>query len=473
MHARNVIRRSTLLLAGCLVSSAAMSAAADGPRKNFVSCPIVRDTASVPCWLAEYEGQLYYLTIQSDVTSPVTPPWLGHRVLVEGTVSNEPNICGGVVLKPVHLSVMPEPDASCNTMLPAEARYNLTFEPPRPPGPSKGRLAFDNAPPPAAKASPAALPPTREFVVPYDFDALVGFNHARVLTDILEFGRAVNAREIEIVGYRGAARLSNGQVMLEEAEIGKRRAEQLSMLLQGANLKSPSYTVTSRDESARATGADDYAIRRAVVTVRAGSGAAQSPALPSDINAESLSRLPVVARESLDAEGKRIYDYIGGRGGPPPKTGPGGVSLHSPASAEAIQMLNQSLRKTVIGAKYFEISALAAAREFDQQYEWSGHEPGALRAGVDQAAIDAIKFDRDVAGLEEKSATVILMGRQLFRGNHQLNAELWAKAVRLFGTQGALEITVVMGDYAMAAVMLNAVNQQLPPGRPALLPTRR
>ncbi len=76
-------------------------------------------------------------------------------------------------------------------------------------------------------------------------------------------------------------------------------------------------------------------------------------------------------------------------------------------------------------------------------------------------------------GLEEKSATVILMGRQLFRGNHQLNAELWARAVRLFGPQGALEISIVMGDYAMAAVMLNAVNQQLPPGRPALLPARR
>jgi hypothetical protein len=257
-----------LLLAGCIVSVAAVCVGADGPRRNFVSCPIVRDTASVPCWLAEYDGELYYLTIQSDVTSPVTPPWLGHRVLVEGAVSDEPRICGGVVLKPVHLSVMPEPDASCNTMLPAEERYNLTFEPPRPPGPSKGRLAFDNAPAPA-RPSPAALPASQEFVVPYDFDALVGFNHARVLTAMLEFARAVNAREIEIVGYRGAARLSNGQLMLEEADMGKRRAEQLAMLLQGANLKSPAYNVTWRDESAKATGADDYAIRRAVVTIRA------------------------------------------------------------------------------------------------------------------------------------------------------------------------------------------------------------
>ena len=76
----------------------------------------MRDTASVPCWLAEYDGELYFLTLQTDVSAPVTPPWLGHRVLVEGTVARDrPRICGGVVLEPVVLSVLPELDASCNT----------------------------------------------------------------------------------------------------------------------------------------------------------------------------------------------------------------------------------------------------------------------------------------------------------------------------------------------------------------------
>src|SRR6185295_7087116 len=106
MNAHRVTRGVAFVLAGWVASSPATLAAQD-QRKNFVSCPIVRDTASVPCWLAEYEGELYFLTLQSDVTSPVTPPWLGHRVLVEGTVSAEPRICGGIVLKPVHLSVMP------------------------------------------------------------------------------------------------------------------------------------------------------------------------------------------------------------------------------------------------------------------------------------------------------------------------------------------------------------------------------
>ena len=265
MAIRRAARGGAALVAWWL---AAISVGVAQQRTNFVSCPIVRDTASVPCWLAEYEGELYFLTLQTDVSAPVTPPWLGHRVLVEGTVSAEPSICGGKVLKPVHLSVL-EPDASCNTMLPAEERFNLTFEPPRPPGPSKGRLAFDNAAPPAAAPTPSpVMPATREFVVSYPFDGLVGFNHAGPLTAVLDFARAVKAREIEIVGYRGAVRLSNGQTMVEEGSIGKKRAEQVALLLQGAQLTGPSYTIGWRDEPAAATGIDDHLSRRVVITVR-------------------------------------------------------------------------------------------------------------------------------------------------------------------------------------------------------------
>jgi hypothetical protein len=267
MNAHRLTSLAALVSAGWLASGAVAPIDADEPtRKNFVSCPIVRDTASVPCWLAEYEGETYFLTLQTDVSAPVTPPWLGHRVLVEGTVSSEPRICGGIVLKPVHLSVLSERDASCSTILPAEERYNLTFEPPRPPGPSKGRLAFDNTPP---TAPPAAVnPSTREFVVQYDFDRLVGFSHAGSLSQILSFAQTVNAREIEIVGHRGAVLLSNGQTMVEEPTIGKQRAEQVSMLLQGANLKGPEYKVRWQDEPTKATGVDDYLFRRVVVTVR-------------------------------------------------------------------------------------------------------------------------------------------------------------------------------------------------------------
>ena len=230
-------------------------------RRNFVACPIVRDTVSVPCWLAEYDGELYFLTLQTDVSAPVTPPWLGHRVLVEGTAARDkPRICGGVVLEPVVLSVLPELDAACNTpVLPAEDRYNLTFEPPRPPGPSAGRLAFAGASPP-----PTPAEPPRAFTLRYDFEGLIVFRHAGELTSILDAAHARKARTVAITGHRGSVLLSNGTTLVEKPNVARRRAEQVAELLRGAGLVDVEYRVRWEDEPGTADG-DDAALRRVTV----------------------------------------------------------------------------------------------------------------------------------------------------------------------------------------------------------------
>jgi len=52
----------------------------------------------------------------------------------------------------------------------------------------------------------------------------------------------------------------------------------------------------------------------------------------------------------------------------------------------------------------------------------------ALRAGLEQAVIDVVKLNKDVDGLSEKDATVIRLGRALFR-DHKVSPDLWAKTV--------------------------------------------
>jgi 4-carboxymuconolactone decarboxylase len=192
---------------------------------------------------------------------------------------------------------------------------------------------------------------------------------------------------------------------------------------------------------------------------------------PADIHPESLSRLPPVQRADLDEEGKRIWDALSGANKAIPRTGPSAVTMHSPRAAEPIYALNQYLRKTVAGARYFELAALIAAREFDQQYEWSAHEPAAVRAGVEQSVVDAVKFNRGLNGVPEKDAALIRLGRAIFR-DHKVSSEVWAQMEKLFGRQGAVELTIVMADYAMAGFILTAVDQQLPPDRKPLLPPR-
>src|SRR4029078_4707954 len=144
---------------------------------------------------------------------------------------------------------------------------------------------------------------------------------------------------------------------------------------------------------------------------------------PEDVDAESLSRFPIVGRSQMKTDADRAaYDYIGGtatRQGP--LRGPGAVSLHSPGSAEPIERLNRYLRsESVIGRRMFELCAVIGAWEIEQQYEWSGHEAAALQFGVSQKAIDIVKFNRPVEGLDEDETVVIQMGRQILR-DHKLD----------------------------------------------------
>jgi 4-carboxymuconolactone decarboxylase len=204
-----------------------------------------------------------------------------------------------------------------------------------------------------------------------------------------------------------------------------------------------------------------------------GTPAATSAVLPKDIDPQSLSRLPIVKREDLDEDGKRIYDMLaGGPGKTVGATGPAAISLYSPKVAESIQMLNQYLRfHGVLKPRDFEVAILVAAREFDQQYEWSGHEMGAHNAKVPQEVIDTIKYNKDAVGLSDRDTLLIAFARELFH-QHKLDSEVYARAVETFGKQGTLELATIIGDYAMAAIMLNATDQHLPPGRPELLPAK-
>jgi 4-carboxymuconolactone decarboxylase len=147
-----------------------------------------------------------------------------------------------------------------------------------------------------------------------------------------------------------------------------------------------------------------------------------------------------------------------------PLTGPAPISMYSPGAAEPIHNLNQYLRKTVVGPRFFELAALATARDFDQDYEWSGHEPAGRRQGLDDRVLDVVRLDRPTTGLDEKDATVIELERALIR-DHKVSSELWARTVRLFGQQGAVELAAIVGDYALAAVLLIAADQHMPPGR--------
>ena len=195
-------------------------------------------------------------------------------------------------------------------------------------------------------------------------------------------------------------------------------------------------------------------------------------ALPDDVHPESLSRLPLVKREEMDEQGKTFYDAVTG---PQSRTlvglqGPSGIWLHSPRVGEPFREMNRILRSEVpFEPRLRELAILVTAREFDSQFEWTAHEPVALKEGLDPKVLDTVKFRKAISGAPEKEAAIIAFGRELFR-EKKVRAETYAEMVRVFGQSAVVNITALMANYAFTAVMLTAFDQQLHEGRKPLLP---
>jgi 4-carboxymuconolactone decarboxylase len=194
--------------------------------------------------------------------------------------------------------------------------------------------------------------------------------------------------------------------------------------------------------------------------------------LPKDVHPESLSRLPLRRREEMDEQGQRFYDAVVG---PQSRTlvglrGPSGIWLHSPELGERMRRVNQYLRfEAPLGRRLTELAILVTARELDNQFEWTAHEPAALAEGLSQEVIDVVKHRRPAAGLGPAESVIIAFGREVFR-DKKVGSETFARSVELFGYEGVVNLGALMGNYAATAIMFNAVDQQLHPERTPLLP---
>jgi 4-carboxymuconolactone decarboxylase len=190
---------------------------------------------------------------------------------------------------------------------------------------------------------------------------------------------------------------------------------------------------------------------------------------PSDIDPHSGFRLPLLKREELDDVGKRAYD----RANTPGKTivglrGPAGIHLYSTKTVEAHTTINRYLRfEAGIDPKVREVAILTVAREMDSRFEWAAHEPEALTVGVAPAVIDVIKQRKSTTGLSELDAAIIEFGRQAV-GRHRVTPEAFARLKALFAPRQVVDLALLMGDYAGTAILLAAMDMQVPEGKPLL-----
>ena len=194
--------------------------------------------------------------------------------------------------------------------------------------------------------------------------------------------------------------------------------------------------------------------------------AGAAAAFPKDVYADTGNRLPAIKREDLDDAGKKLLD---GRG-PADSFGPGAIRMYSLPVAEHMEGVNDFLRhKSGLDPRLVELAILVTAREMDSEYVWTAHEPQGLKVGLPPATVDIVRFRKSTEGLPEKDAVIIQLGRETI-GKHHASSDVAARALNLFGKQGAVNYVSLMGDYASTAILLNAFDQHVRPTDKPLLP---
>ena len=237
------------------LSASILNAQAPANRRNFVACPMVRDTKTTPCWLAEYQGETYFLGVQGGVVDDFYPPQLSHEVLVEGTIVEGPRVCGGIPLRPVKLSVLQEVTAACSLMLPAEDGIDppASLRPPRP-GPAPSWVKAES--------------PDRTAIY-FDFNQdFLNFHTTTALANIAATIKQGGPARIEITGYQGATLLSSGDAIREEDAIGDVRARKVAGILLGLGVPHGSVSVLKSAGDSPPDGVNDQWSRRVMLVVK-------------------------------------------------------------------------------------------------------------------------------------------------------------------------------------------------------------
>ena len=209
-----------------------------------------------------------------------------------------------------------------------------------------------------------------------------------------------------------------------------------------------------------------YALESLPPQSGSGNGPAGASSFPKDIYPQTGNRLPAVNRDNLDDAAKKIYD-AGAAGS---DYGPQRLRLYTGGAEVFSSGLNDFLRhKAGLEPRLVELSILAAVREMDGEYEWTAHEPAALKAGVSPEIIDILKYRKPLTGLGEEDATIIELGRESV-GKHKVSSETFARALKLLGDRQLINVVCLMGDYASTAILLNTVDQHVRPADKPLLP---
>lgn len=175
-------------------------------------------------------------------------------------------------------------------------------------------------------------------------------------------------------------------------------------------------------------------------------------------------RMPPIAPAQMNEAQKKVAAVLAESRGS--VRGPFGAMLRSPELADCMQKVGQYVRfKCGLDKRLNRLAGMLATRHWSNQYEWNGHVPYALKAGMDQSVIDAIAEGRRPSRLREDEAVVYDFITELYatRGVSDIT---YARALAQFGESGIVDLIGVVGYYATNAMIMNVARTAVPNDNP-------
>jgi 4-carboxymuconolactone decarboxylase len=168
-----------------------------------------------------------------------------------------------------------------------------------------------------------------------------------------------------------------------------------------------------------------------------------------------MARIPLPSPETMTPEQRQVHKAIGDlRGGHIPM--PYRPALHNPELADKWQQVGELLRyRTSLPQRLSELAILVVARHHGSDYMRNAHDKVALKEGVNNAVVEAIRngsaphFDKADERAVYDFSNELLESKTVSDACH-------AQALAALGVTALVELTALLGYYVMVAMMLNA-----------------
>ena len=177
-----------------------------------------------------------------------------------------------------------------------------------------------------------------------------------------------------------------------------------------------------------------------------------------------MARIEPIALADMTVEQRRLHDQISAQRTGGEVRGPFAILLHVPDIGRRVaDMVNHMLSDTLVPHRLKELAILTIARQYTAQYEWGVHVRRALRLGLDEAVIDAIRHNRRPDFHHADQALVYDMTNEIV-DKRRLGDDHYARAVAALGEAAVVELVALIGFYIMVAVLLVSYQVELPDG---------